>query len=412
MAWEATHTYIVVALSATLLVAIVSGICCCCCFRKKKKKKDEEEGEEYDLENKKTGKQKGKGKQFNDYSNITVPHRKSTTSPIKPNINTGFTQSPNTSLVETAMQTAMTRIANAIIIDSSRLTLGEAVANGHFGIVYKAELRSKDGRSWETVAVKTVGTDTGVEDMTQFLEEAMRMRSFCHEHVLTMLGLVTEGDKPLVVLPWMDKGDLKTFLMDENETFTIKNMLELCVQVADGMTYLSSRNFIHRDLAARNCMVNSDGVVKVADFGLSHDLFDDDYYRSESDKPLPIKWLAVECITEKKYSEKSDVWSFGILMWEVLTRGEQPYPDMKKEQVKEHVQKGGRLIKPAHVPAEIYSLMTDCWQHTPADRPSFRDVTHRLRLILQEGGTHVKKKGKKVALNKDNNSSPTKQYYN
>merc|ERR1711944_81276 len=100
-------------------------------------------------------------------------------------------------------------------------------------------------------------------------------------------------------------------------------------------------------------MVNSSGIVKVADFGLSHDLFDDDYYRSESDKPLPIKWLAVECITQKKYSEKSDVWSFGILMWEVMTRGEQPYPEMKKEQVKHHVQRGGRLQKPDHVPPEI-----------------------------------------------------------
>ncbi len=210
------------------------------------------------------------------------------------------------------------------------------------------------------------------------------MKDFKHPHVLQLIGVcISKNNLPLVVLPYMKNGDLLTYVRDPTKDLTARDLLEFSRQVADGMSYLADLKFVHRDLAARNCMLDDALLVKIADFGLSRDIYERDYY-SAKDKTakLPVKWMALECLERSVYSIKTDVWSFGVVMWELLTRGMSPYAAVDNWDISSYLQRGRRLQQPMHCPDHVYQVMMDCWTVSPVDRPTFETLVCQLTDIL------------------------------
>jgi len=147
------------------------------------------------------------------------------------------------------------------------------------------------------------------------------MKDFNHNRVLHLIGVsFTELKSPLVVLPFMVNGDLLAYLRNDSHNPTVKQLINFAIEIAEGMEYLVSQKFIHRDLAARNCLLDHDFHIKIADFGLSRDVYSSDYYRPEHKRPMPVKWMAPETLEGKAFTYKSDVWSFGVVFWEILSR--------------------------------------------------------------------------------------------
>ncbi|XP_055881223.1 tyrosine-protein kinase receptor TYRO3-like isoform X2 [Biomphalaria glabrata] len=215
---------------------------------------------------------------------------------------------------------------NEIILKPKDITIGKLIGSGHFGCVYEGVLKTKD--CCLKVAVKTVQDfSSGIPTIKAFIQEAVIMKHLQHPNVLQLIGLVEKQPGiPYVLLPYMEKGDLLTYVRTESVTLSLHEVLKFGADIASGMAYLSSLQFVHRDLAARNCMLDGLNTVKVADFGLCRDICEKGYYSSDNKKMLPIRWMAIESIEHGSYTTKSDVWSLGVVLWELLTRGLTPYP--------------------------------------------------------------------------------------
>ncbi|XP_038073903.1 hepatocyte growth factor receptor-like isoform X2 [Patiria miniata] len=268
-----------------------------------------------------------------------------------------------------------------VLINEDNLKQGDMVGQGHFGCVYQGKVW-QDGTSFP-VAIKSLLRGEQ-EDVTNFLREGIMMKDFKHPHVLELIGVcINSNNMPLVVLPFMKHGDLLTYIRDPKNELTARDLLEFCRQVAEGMAYLANRKFVHRDLAARNCMLDDNLRVKIADFGLSRDLYERDYY-SAKDKTakLPVRWMALESLERNVYNTKTDVWSFGVVMWEFLTRGMTPYPSVDNWDISSYLQRGRRLHQPLHCPDHVYQIMMNCWSASPVDRPTFEDLVREITDIL------------------------------
>ncbi|XP_072912067.1 tyrosine-protein kinase Mer [Hemitrygon akajei] len=280
-----------------------------------------------------------------------------------------------------------------VMTDRSLLTLGKALGEGEFGSVMEGHLKQADGSSWK-VAVKTMKLDDfSLREIEEFLSEAACMKDFDHPNVIKLLGVCLElGSreqiaKPMVILPFMKYGDLHSFLLRSRlepnaEYIPLQTLLKFMVDIASGMEYLSNRNFLHRDLAARNCMLQMDMTVCVADFGLSKKIYSGDYYRQGRIAKMPVKWIAVESLADRVFTVKSDVWAFGITMWEIVTRGMTPYPGIQNHEIYEYLQANHRLKQPSDCLDEVYDIMYSCWRMDPVDRPTFSDLKSILSKVL------------------------------
>uniref|UniRef100_A0A8C9U260 Hepatocyte growth factor receptor n=1 Tax=Scleropages formosus TaxID=113540 RepID=A0A8C9U260_SCLFO len=271
------------------------------------------------------------------------------------------------------------------------LHLNEIIGRGHFGCVFHGTLLNKDGLKVHC-AVKSLNRITDIEEVSQFLREGIIMKDFSHPNVLSLLGicLPPEGS-PLVVLPYMKHGDLRNFIRDETHSPTVKDLMGFGLQVASGMEYLASKKFVHRDLAARNCMLDENYTVKVADFGLARDVYEKEYYsvHNKSGVKLPVKWMALESLQTHKFTSKSDVWSFGVLLWELMTRGAPPYSDVNSFDITVFLLQGRRLLQPEFCPDALYNVMIECWHPKPERRPTFSELVSRISTIFSSfSGEH------------------------
>lgn len=258
------------------------------------------------------------------------------------------------------------------------------IGKGHFGTVYHGYFTDHKSREIHC-AVKSLNRITDVEEVEQFLKEGIIMKALHHTNVLSLLGiLLPQEGLPLVVLPYMKHGDLRHFIRCEKRNPTVKDLIGFGLQVTKGMEYLAQKKFVHRDLAARNCMLDESYTVKVADFGMARDVFDKEYYSVQDHRKakLPVKWMAIESLQTQKFTTKSDVWSFGVLMWEMLTRGASPYPEVDPYDVTHYLMKGRRLPQPQYCPDPLYSIMLECWDPEPDRRPCFATLVSAVSSIL------------------------------
>nr|KAG5687273.1 hypothetical protein BaRGS_010260 [Batillaria attramentaria] len=240
-------------------------------------------------------------------------------------------------------------------IDPKDLTIGEQLGAGCFGSVHKGTYRGM------VVAVKKMKENAMSEE--SFKEEAKTMTQLSHKNLVQLYGVVTKSRPMCIVTELMRNGALNNYLQRHRARLTsqVSRLLDFCVQVCQGMAYLESRKFIHRDLAARNCLVGENAVIKVADFGLARYVLDDEYQSSAGTK-FPVKWAPPEVLQYTRFSSKSDVWAFGILMWEVFTCGEMPYREKRNVDVVDFVvTQNKRLAKPSNTPMIVYQIMMRCW---------------------------------------------------
>lgn len=255
------------------------------------------------------------------------------------------------------------------------------LGKGEFGMVAKAQVASSEFDTDFDVAVKVLKTDPTAEEQQELMREAFITAQFKHPNVISLVGVVTVGRPMLVVLQLCEKGSLKSLLEKEGDSMDASDLAFFCRGVADGMDYLAGRKFLHRDLAARNVLVDSANVPKVADFGLSRDLEDSEYYRSDdANAKVPLRWTAPEAIKMQYYSEASDVWAFGVTCIEIYTRGATPYRGWMNSYVLERVEGGYRLPQPDGCPPNIYEhVIYPCFDSDPNMRPRFAELKTALR---------------------------------
>uniref|UniRef100_A0A8D2NG59 Tyrosine-protein kinase receptor n=1 Tax=Zonotrichia albicollis TaxID=44394 RepID=A0A8D2NG59_ZONAL len=274
-------------------------------------------------------------------------------------------------------------------VPRDKITLLRELGQGSFGMVYEGIAKDiVKGEPETRVAVKTVNESASLRERIEFLNEASVMKGFSCHHVVRLLGVVSKGQPTLVVMELMAHGDLKSYLRSlrpeaENNPGrpppTLREMIQMAAEIADGMAYLNAKKFVHRDLAARNCMVAEDFTVKIGDFGMTRDIYETDYYRKGGKGLLPVRWMAPESLKDGVFTTYSDVWSFGVVLWEISSLAEQPYQGLSNEQVLKFVMDGGYLDQPDNCPERLHSLMQMCWQYNPKMRPTFIEIIEMLK---------------------------------
>ncbi|XP_012876883.1 PREDICTED: tyrosine-protein kinase ABL1 [Dipodomys ordii] len=263
-------------------------------------------------------------------------------------------------------------------MERTDITMKHKLGGGQYGEVYEGVWKKYS----LTVAVKTLKEDT--MEVEEFLKEAAVMKEIKHPNLVQLLGVCTREPPFYIITEFMTYGNLLDYLRECNrQEVSAVVLLYMATQISSAMEYLEKKNFIHRDLAARNCLVGENHLVKVADFGLSR-LMTGDTYTAHAGAKFPIKWTAPESLAYNKFSIKSDVWAFGVLLWEIATYGMSPYPGIDLSQVYELLEKDYRMERPEGCPEKVYELMRACWQWSPSDRPSFAEIHQAFETMFQE----------------------------
>ncbi|CAH0551901.1 unnamed protein product [Brassicogethes aeneus] len=266
-------------------------------------------------------------------------------------------------------------------LNRNMIELGEILGEGQFGDVHKGIYKVKDSQL--PVAVKTLKGDSDHARTEKFLEEAYIMQKFDHNHIIKLIGVCS--DSPVwIVMELAKLGELRAYLQNNKHRLDLASLLLYAFQLSTALSYLESKKYVHRDIAARNVLVSSDKVVKLADFGLSRWMGDDQSYYKASKGKLPIKWMSPESINFRRFTTASDVWMFGVCMWEILMLGVKPFQGVKNNDVASKIENGERLALPPNCPPRLYSLMSQCWSYEPSKRPTFKDIKEILQEILME----------------------------
>ncbi|XP_078419992.1 ephrin type-B receptor 3-like isoform X5 [Cetorhinus maximus] len=274
-------------------------------------------------------------------------------------------------------------------IDVSCVKIEEVIGAGEFGEVCRGRLKLP-GRREIFVAIKTLKAGYTERQRRDFLSEASIMGQFDHPNIIHLEGVVTKSRPVMIVTEFMENGALDSFLRMNDGQFTVIQLVGMLRGIAAGMKYLSEMNYVHRDLAARNILVNSNLVCKVSDFGLSRFLEDDPTdptYTSSLGGKIPIRWTAPEAIAYRKFTSASDVWSYGIVMWEVMSYGERPYWDMSNQDVINAVEQDYRLPPPMDCPTALHQLMLDCWVKDRNNRPKFAQIVNTLDKLIRNAAS-------------------------
>uniref|UniRef100_A0A8C8M8I9 Ephrin type-B receptor 3 n=1 Tax=Oncorhynchus tshawytscha TaxID=74940 RepID=A0A8C8M8I9_ONCTS len=274
-------------------------------------------------------------------------------------------------------------------IDISCVKIEEVIGAGEFGEVCRGRLKLP-GRREIIVAIKTLKVGYTDRQRRDFLSEASIMGQFDHPNIIRLEGVVTKSRPVMIVTEFMENGALDSFLRLNDGQFTVIQLVGMLRGIAAGMKYLSDMNYVHRDLAARNILVNSNLVCKVSDFGLSRFLEDDatdPTYTSSLGGKIPIRWTAPEAIAYRKFTSASDVWSYGIVMWEVMSYGERPYWDMSNQDVINAVEQDYRLPPPMDCPTALHQLMLDCWVKERNLRPKFSQIVATLDKLIRNAAS-------------------------
>ena len=294
--------------------------------------------------------------------------------------------------------------------DYNMLYIENKIGEGNFGVVYKARAPGLKRGDWEVstddfVAVKMLKADAEYEMTSDFQKEVDTVVNFEHQNVIRLLGICTEQlDQICMIFEYMELGALRELLqksnsrnpdfyqMSSNEAIIKPSQfLSICIQLARGLDYLSKKRFVHRDIATRNCLVDSQFVCKIADFGLSRDVYGSDYYKVGGKSAcLPVRWMPPESLLYGRFTVKSDVWSYGVLMWEVFTFATQPYFGASNQEVIDNIRGLVLLECPSLCTQDVYEIMLECWQKMPIKRPQIGEVLQSLERLQQNNVTVVK----------------------
>ncbi|XP_024080750.1 tyrosine-protein kinase Dnt isoform X2 [Cimex lectularius] len=283
------------------------------------------------------------------------------------------------------------RIAQ-LTIQRCRVRLKSIVLEGTFGKVYRGSYTEEDGIE-EEVLVKTVTDQASTIQVSLLLQEGMTMYGLSHKNILSILGVsIEDHTAPFLIYPHQGYTNLKRFLQKCKlcpegvaHTLTTQEVVDMALQIISGMQYLHKKRLLHKDLATRNCVIDDKLRVQIADNALSRDLFPADYHCLGDNENRPVKWLAIESITQKTFSTSSDVWMFGVVLWELTTLAQQPYVEIDPFEITAYLRDGYRLAQPINCPDELFAVMAYCWAMLPEDRPTFP----QLQVCLQEFYTQL-----------------------
>ncbi|XP_074107024.1 tyrosine-protein kinase receptor torso-like [Cotesia typhae] len=317
-----------------------------------------------------------------------------------------------------------------------QLRIKDELGSGISGIVRLGLLKVDQYESIH-VAVKMLKDCSSSEEIKNFHQEIAIMKSAgIHKNIASLIGCCTSNIRPMLIVEYCSRGDLQSFLRDkwekmllnrqkkdkplnnscqnpsyfplswnkksvsnqlydvqqelleDSEEITVETLLNFAQQIANGMEYLSLNRIVHRDLAARNVLICDDFTVKISDFGLSRDIYCESVYKKEGNGKLPIKWMAIEALTHQIYTTQSDVWSFGILLWEIVTLGCNPYPEIPTHMILHYLKSDYRMAKPSNCGQELYNIMLACWNSSPRSRPTFTELKHDLNALMSSNNKH------------------------
>ncbi|KAJ8029437.1 Myoblast growth factor receptor egl-15 [Holothuria leucospilota] len=286
-------------------------------------------------------------------------------------------------------------------LDRSLLKLDRELGSGQFGVVYKAYAFGVNGtKEFVPVAVKCLKENADMVMKEDFLDEIRLLIEIgSHPNILSVLGCCTIDEPYYLITEYMRYGDLLRFLWKSREeryrvqdpvyNVTQQNRLQIARQIARGMEYLSKTRYYHGDLAARNILVGENLVVKISDFGLADDIYQAGYKRLSPDKKRPVKWVSLETNTTGKCTIQSDVWSYGVVLYEIYTSGGVPYPGISSRELIQKLLDGYRMERPEECPEEIYEVMLSCWQVKPSDRPTFNTLYRIMDCMLAERSDYL-----------------------
>ncbi|XP_070548644.1 tyrosine kinase receptor Cad96Ca-like [Ptychodera flava] len=325
-----------------------------------------------------------------------MPTHEDDTTSTTSTVSSGTTSSED-SLSDRPLESGYSHAERGCEVSRADIEMGELLGEGRFGKVFKGRATLPGKSEHSEVAVKQLPACSSAEEYKDLIRELDVMKKLKpHPRVVRLLASCTlpREDPIYVIVEYVSNGSLKNYLQknssvnstytsmtnaEQETTLTNKDLVKFALQVAEGMDYLHRNNCIHRDLAARNILVTSDINCKISDFGLARNIGPNQEYVTRAQGPLPLRWEAPESLTSNVYNFKSDVWSYGILLWEIVTFGKRPYPDLDScEDVRRKVKKGCTMAVPEHCHKGLRAVMQKCWQRDAQKRPSFDKIVSQL----------------------------------